>query len=114
MFLIVTMGALLLQLSPAGGDLRVMHLPTYLNASETADSPLLEFVVHNGAGQYDKAADGEPPLTLSNCKTQSRRGGSFAPAQEICLESSNTMAVPIPSALPHCKEADPCTQIRIM
>lgn len=47
-----------MQLSPAGGNLRVVHLPTWNGSQETLN-PLLEFVIHNGAGQYDKAPDSE-------------------------------------------------------
>ena len=50
-----------LQLSPAGGDLRVVHLTAQRNGSHNPGAPLLEFVVHNGASQYDKAPEGKSP-----------------------------------------------------
>jgi len=50
---------LVVQLSAAGGNLKVVHVNTNGNKASNG-APLLEFVVHNEAGQYDKAPEGSP------------------------------------------------------
>jgi len=46
------------RLSAAGGNLKVVHVNTNGNKASNG-APLLEFVVHNEAGQYDKAPEDE-------------------------------------------------------
>lgn len=54
-----------MQVSAAGGNLRVVHINASQNGkSQKGDAPLLEFVVHDGQGQYDKSQDGEPSIAL--------------------------------------------------
>lgn len=46
------------RLSAAGGNLKVVHVNT--NGHKSSDgAPLLEFVIHNSSGEYDKATDDE-------------------------------------------------------
>ncbi len=52
-------GASLVQLSAAGGNLRVVHLTANQNGASLRGAPLLEFVVHDGQGRYDKAPNGK-------------------------------------------------------
>ena len=47
-----------LQLSSAGGNVRVTHIPVHVR-SGASQQPLLEFVMHNGQGEFDKAERGE-------------------------------------------------------
>lgn len=61
-------------MSAAGGNLRVVHINTAAGGGPGSNgAPLLEFVVHNGQGEWDKAPDGGL-LPLCSLSRQAARG----------------------------------------